>query len=178
MDGSTKAVIDDVDRDHDRQSSARNDIRRKVDHKVGEAIDKETDLTGPGEQAEVESVAHELKARSVTELRQSGFDLDRGRRLKRIYQFTRYAFYVVYGVVGLMIGLELLGARDSSGFMQFMRLVTTPLLTPFRNVMPDPSVGSSQLMLSYILALVVYALVHLAVKGIFRILIHRDGAAV
>jgi hypothetical protein len=30
-------------------------------------------------------------------------------------------------------------------------------------------------MLSYVLALVVYGLAHLAVKGAFRILIHRDG---
>jgi len=106
----------------------------------------------------------------------SGGGVDRVGALKRVCQFVNYAFYVAYGLIGLMIGLELLGARDSSGFMQFMRAITTPLLAPFRSVMPNPSVGSSKLMLSFIVALVVYALVHLAVRGVFRIMIRRDSA--
>ncbi len=79
----------------------------------------------------------------------------------------------MYGLVGLMIGLELLGARQGTGFMRFMTLLTTPLLGPFKGVMPDPAVGSFQLMLSYLLALVVYMLLHKAIKGLFRLLIHR-----
>lgn len=165
----------EVVRDEDRQASARDDIRGNVDRKVGEAIERETDHTAPEERAQVESVAREMKSRSVKELRQSEREMGSGRRLKRIYQFIAYAFYVIYGLIGLMFGLELLGARDWSGFMKFMHLVTTPILAPFRNVMPDPSVGSFQLMLSYVLALVVYSLAHLAIKGVFRILIHRDG---
>jgi uncharacterized protein YggT (Ycf19 family) len=171
-----KATIDDVEREHDRQGSSRDDVRERVDQKVGESIARESDLAGPDERAQVKAVATELKARSVSEIQRSERELGSGRRLKRIYQFVSYAFYVAYGLIGLMIGLELLGARDSSGFMQFMRAVTTPLLAPFRQVMPDPSVGSSQFMLSFVLALIVYALIHLAVKGIFRILIRRDAS--
>lgn len=171
-----KPATDDVGREHERQESAREGLRDKVDQKVGESIERETDLTGPDERAEVKSVAHELKAKSVNEIRRSERELDSGRTLKRIYQFVNYAFFVIYGLIGLMIGLELLGARDRSGFMQFMRAVTTPLLAPFRQVMPDPSVGSSQFMLSFVLALIVYALIHLAIRGIFRILITRDSA--
>lgn len=176
MSGPLEAVPDEVGREHDRQSSARDDIRGKVDQKVGDAIERETDHTEPEEREEVKSVARDLKAKSVNEIRRSERELDSGRRLKRIYQFVNAAFYFVYGLVGLMIGLELLGARDRSGFMQFMRAVTTPILAPFRHVMPDPSVGSSQLMLSYVLALIVYVLIHLAFRGVFRILVHRDSA--
>ena len=167
---------DGVVREEDRQASVRDEIRGKVDRKVGEAISRETDHTAPEEHAEVESVAREMKAKAVHEVRRSERELGTGRRLKRVYQFVAYVFYVVYGLIGLMIGLQLLGARDGSDFMKFMQLVTLPILAPFRNVMPDPSVGSSQLMLSYVLALVVYSLVHLALKGIFRILIHRDSS--
>jgi hypothetical protein len=39
--------------------------------------------------------------------------------------------------------------------------------------MPDPAVGSMQLMLSYVAALVVYALPHLAFKGLLRVLAQR-----
>jgi uncharacterized protein YggT (Ycf19 family) len=175
MSNPSEAATDDVGRDQDRQSSVRDDIRGEVDRKVGEAIARETDHTEPEERAEVESVARELKARSVDGLRRSERELGTGRRLKRIYQFVAWVFYVVYGLIGLMFGLALLGARAGSGFMKFMQLVTTPILAPFRNVMPDPAMGSFQLMLSYVLALVVYSLVHLALKGVFRILVHRDG---
>jgi hypothetical protein len=175
MSNPSEATVDEVVRDQDRQSSARDDIRGKVDRKVGEAIARETDHTAPQERAEVESVARELKAKSVDGLRRSERELGTGRRLKRVYQFVAYAFYLVYGLIGLMIGLELLAARGGSQFMKLMTLVTTPILAPFRNVLSDPSVGSSRLMLSYALALVVYGLVHLAIKGIFRILIHRDA---
>jgi ABC-type amino acid transport system permease subunit len=40
--------------------------------------------------------------------------------------------------------------------------------------MPDPAIGSFQLMLSYVLALVVYFLLHSAVKGLFRLLARRS----
>jgi hypothetical protein len=39
--------------------------------------------------------------------------------------------------------------------------------------MPDPAIGSVQLMLSYVLALVVYILLHRAVRRLFRLLIAR-----
>ncbi|MGK2860140.1 MAG: YggT family protein [Thermoanaerobaculia bacterium] len=176
MKNPDEAGTDDVAREHDRQTSAREDLRDKVDQKVGKSIERETDLTAPEERAQVKSMATELKAKSVNEIRRSERELDSGRRLKRIYQFVSYAFFLIYGLIGLMIALELVGARDSSGFMQFMRAVTTPLLAPFRSVVADPSVGSSQLMLSFVLALIVYALIHLAIKGIFRIMIRRDGS--
>lgn len=178
MSGPDETRNDEVAREQDRQATAGEDLRDKVDQKVGASIERETGVTGPGEHAEVKSVAQELKAKSVDEIRRSGRELDSGRRLKRIYQFVDYAFFLVYGLIGLMIALELVGARDRSGFMQFMRAVTTPLLAPFRSVMPDPSVGSSQFMLSFVLALIVYALIHLAIRGIFRILIHRDTTSV
>jgi uncharacterized protein YggT (Ycf19 family) len=176
MSDPVETAPDDVAREHDRQESARGDLRGKIDQKVGESIERETDHTAPDEQAEVKSVAHEMKAKSVSEIRRSERELDSGRAIKRLYQYVNYAFYLAYGLIGLMIGLELVGARDSSGFMQVMRAVTTPLLAPFRHVMPDPAVGSSRLMLSFVLALIVYALIHLAVRGVFRILIRRDDA--
>ncbi len=178
MGSPTETVPDEVARDHDRQLSVRDDVHEKVDQKVGAAINRETNRTRPEEQAQVESVAQELKAKSVSELRRSDRELESGRSLKRIYQFVNYAFYVVYGLIGLMIGLELVGARNASGFMKFMQALTTPILAPFRHVMPDPALGSSRVMFSYALALVVYGLIHLALKGVFRILVHRDSASV
>ena len=167
---------DEFDAVLENEQSPHAAIRGKIDRKVEEAVERETRLDTPEDREQVESVARELKNRSVAEVRRSEQERERARKLKRAYQFIAWAFYVVYGVIGLMIGLELLGARDWSGFMRFMRLLTSPLLAPFRGVMPDPAIGSFQLMLSYVLALVVYALCHKALKGAFRILVHREGA--
>jgi uncharacterized protein YggT (Ycf19 family) len=124
----------------------------------------------------VRGVASELKSKALSEVAESEREVGRSRLLARVYQFVDYLFFLVYGLVGLMIGLELLGAREWTGFMRFMTLITTPLLAPFRSVMPDPAIGSFQLMLSYVLALVVYFLLHRAVKGLFRLLVHRGQA--
>jgi uncharacterized protein YggT (Ycf19 family) len=78
-------------------------------------------------------------------------------------------------LIGLEIGLELLGARQSSGFKRFLDTVTTPILGPFRGLLPDPAVGSLQLMLSYVAAFAVYVIIHQAVKRLLRLFAERQS---
>ena len=49
------------------------------------------------------------------------------------------------------------------------------MLAPFRGLMPDPAVGSMQLMLSFVVALVVYVLAHMAVNGLLRLFAERKS---
>jgi uncharacterized protein YggT (Ycf19 family) len=100
-------------------------------------------------------------------------ELGRARAGARVSQIVDYVFYVLYGLIGLQIALELLGAREASGFKQFMNTVTYPFLAPFKGLMADPAVGSSQLMFSYIIGLVVYLLLHLAINGALRLLVTK-----
>jgi uncharacterized protein YggT (Ycf19 family) len=93
-----------------------------------------------------------------------------------VSQIVDYVFYVIYGIVGLEIILELLGARESAGFKKFVDALAAPLLAPFEGLMPDPQAGPFRLMLSYITALVVYLLLHLAVNGLLRMFAHRKVA--
>jgi uncharacterized protein YggT (Ycf19 family) len=148
-------------------------LKRKLHEDLHEELQREAHRETPTERKEVEAVAHELKRHTISEVVESERGSRRTRRLERVYAIVDYVFFVIYGLVGLMIGLELLGARDGSGFMRFMRTVTTPILAPFKGVMPDPAIGSVQLMLSYVLALVVYILLHRAVRRLFRLLIAR-----
>lgn len=148
-------------------------VRRKVDDEVRGELEAESEQEDRVERERVREVATGMKAKALREVEDSEREVRRGRKLARTYQFVDYLFYLVYGLIGLMIGLELLGAREWTGFMRFMTLVTTPLLAPFKSVMPDPAIGSFQLMLSYVLALVVYILLHRAVKGFFRLLVRR-----
>lgn len=147
-------------------------VRDDLQHVVEREIHEET----PEERTRIESVAHELKQNTISEIAESERATLRTRRIERMYSFVDFVFYVIYGLVGLMIGLELFGARDWSAFMRFMRTITTPILAPFQGVMPDPAIGSMQLMVSYILALVVYLLLHRTVKGLFQLLANRRKA--
>ncbi len=95
----------------------------------------------------------------------------------RLMQVIDYVFFLVYSLIGLEIVLDLLGARESSGFKRFLDAVTWPLLAPFRGLLPTPSVGPAQLVLSYVAALAVYAILHQAIKRLVRILRPREHPA-
>lgn len=129
----------------------------------------------PGDRAAIQTVAAELKRKATAEVLDTEGELGRARGLTRLSQVVDYVFYVVYGLIGLEVVLELLGARQSSGFKRFLDLVTTPILGPFRGLMPDPSVGSLQLMLSYLAALLVYFLLHRALLGLLRLFVERKS---
>jgi uncharacterized protein YggT (Ycf19 family) len=163
-----------VEADEQRRIAQHERVKSELEDDVHARITSEAKAT-PSAQAEVASVAASLRHNAAAEVRDSEKELGRARKATRTSQFVDYAFYVVYGLVGLEIVLELLGARQGSGFKQFMDAVTWPLLAPFRGLMPTPSVGSSQLMLSYVIALGVYILLHLAVNGALRMMAERKA---
>ncbi|PYV39836.1 MAG: hypothetical protein DMG06_22045 [Acidobacteria bacterium] len=82
-----------------------------------------------------------------------------------------YVFYLAYGLIGLEIVLELAGARDSSGFKQFLNKITEPLLAPFVGLFSDPIFHNQfRFRVSYLVALFIYLLVHVAVYGLLRVI--------
>jgi uncharacterized protein YggT (Ycf19 family) len=97
----------------------------------------------------------------------------RGRTAARISQVVDYVFYLIYGVIALQFILRLLGARSGNGFVQFIASVSWPLLAPFERIVGTPSAGAHQIQVSYLLALVVYILLHFAINGAFRLIAHR-----
>ena len=163
-----------VEADEQRRIAQHERVKGELEEDVHARITREAKAT-PADQAEVASVASSLRHNAAAEVKESENELGRARKATRTSQFVDYAFYLVYGLVGLEIALELLGARQASGFKQFMDAITWPLLAPFRGLMPTPSVGSSQLMLSYVIALVVYVLLHLAVNGALRMMAERKA---
>lgn len=86
------------------------------------------------------------------------------RNVSRGVRFLDLAFWFLYGLILLQIALEAMGARDASGFKQFLDAVTGPFLAPFRGLLDDPTVQDHQIMLSYICAMVVYALLQTGIK--------------
>lgn len=161
--------------DEARRIAQHEAVKAKLEKDVHSRITEESAASTPTEQAAVKSVAAGLKQKATSEVAETEGALNRARSSTRISQVADYAFYLIYGLIGLEIALELFGARQASGFKRFLDAVTWPLLAPFRGLMPDPAVGSMQLMLSFVVALVVYVLGHMAVNGLLRLFAERKS---
>jgi uncharacterized protein YggT (Ycf19 family) len=171
MDETDKLAADEARR-LAQHESVKGQIREKVDAEIAQKASRVT----PGERGREDALADSLKRKAVHEVAAAELDLDRGHAVARVSQIVDYLFYVAYGIIGLEIVLEAIGARDSAGFKQFVDAIAAPLLLPFRGLMPDPGVGSFRFMLSYVVALAVYFMLHMAVNGLLRMFVHRKTA--
>jgi uncharacterized protein YggT (Ycf19 family) len=151
-------------------------VKAKLEDDVHARIARESAASSPAEQAEVRSVAAGLKHKATAEVAETEGELQRARGMTRVSQVGDYVFFVIYGLIGLEIVLQLFGARHASGFKRLLDTVTWPLLGLFRGLMPDPAVGSMQLMLSYVVALIVYVLLHMALNGLLRLFAQRKSS--
>jgi uncharacterized protein YggT (Ycf19 family) len=162
--------------DEARRIAQHEQIKGKLGENVHERIAREAATSSPAERAEVESVAAGLKHKATAEVVETENELGRARRVARVSQVVDYAFFVIYGLIGLEIVLDLFGARQASVFKRFLDAVTFPVLGPFRGLMRDPALGSMQLMLSYVVALVAYVLLHWALNGFLRLFVQRKSS--
>lgn len=159
--------------DDSRKIAQHESVKEEVRSEVNAEIALNANQLTEADQAKARAVATSLKDKAIREVAGTEVEIERARGVARISQVVDYVFYLAYGIIALEIILELLGARENSGFKQFIDTVSAPLLAPFRGLMADPSRGPFQLMLSYIIALVVYLLLHLAVNGALRIMVHK-----
>ncbi len=92
----------------------------------------------------------------------------------RISQFVDYLFFLIYGLLTIRLLLELFNAREGVAFFRFIRSVTDVFYWPFQGIVPSLSTPEGfSLELSIVVALVVYALLHMAINGLLRIGAHR-----
>jgi len=166
-------VDDRIGADEQRRIEQLEQVKRDARDEVHREIKERTDRAEPHDREHVEDVARGIKNRAVREVATSEAELARARTGARVSQVIDYLFFLLYAAIGLEIVLELLGAREGSGFKQFMNAITAPFLAPFKGLMPDPSVGSFQLMLSYIFGLVTYFLLHMAINRGLRLLVSK-----
>ncbi|HMZ22214.1 MAG TPA: YggT family protein, partial [Blastocatellia bacterium] len=125
---------------------------------------------------QVEEIGSDFRQQALDEVRTTDTEVKRARTAARISQVIDYLFYIVYGLITLEIIFDLFGARRTNGFRNLIDTLSSPFLTPFRNLFADPAAGHFQIRFSYIAALVVYVLLHLAVNGLLRMFAHRKTA--
>jgi uncharacterized protein YggT (Ycf19 family) len=130
-----------------------------------------------GDMPETAHIAQDMRSRAVEEIEDTQVEVDRGRAIARVSQVVDYVFFLIYGLLAVRLLLELFAAREGVAFFRFIKAVTDPIYWPFRGLVPSPSTPDGfSLELPIIVALFVYALLHMAINGILRIIAHRKVA--
>ena len=90
----------------------------------------------------------------------------------RISQVINYIFYLIYTLLVARFLLALLAVRPS-GFTQFIYGVTNPLYHPFSNAVTEAAAGNYAHALNVMIAVIAYALLHLGINRLLRLLVHH-----
>jgi YggT family protein len=100
----------------------------------------------------------------------------RARRLHVVARATQavdYLFILLYGLLGIRFVLTLLGASEQAGFVQFVNGMTQPFYAPFAGIVVRPAVNGGMLDFPLLIALLAYALLHMAVRGLLKLMVGR-----
>jgi uncharacterized protein YggT (Ycf19 family) len=163
-------------RDEERRQTTHQDVKASIDSDVNRQIKQESAQVAPAESAEIKGVATEMKQRSVHEAVSVEREVGRGKVAARVSQVIDYIFYIIYGLISLQFMLSLLGARQGNQFVQFVHAISRPFTGPFEGIVITPSAGPIRIQFSYLIALIVFILIHLAINGALRLVAHRKLA--
>lgn len=147
------------------KGTARDEIQARVR--------QQADQLNVTEQSEVAALGNEFKREAIAEVRDTEIEVRRASAAARISQIIDYLFYLIYGLISLEIIFDALGARRTNAFRNMIEALSSPFLAPFKNLFPDPAAGRFQIRFSYLAALVIYLLLHLAINGLLRMIAHR-----
>ncbi len=149
-------------------------IKSDVKAEVGGEIAAEAERPDLRQQQRVENIADGMRNKAVDEVVQTNREVERGRTAARISQIVDYVFFLIYGLLTIRLLLELFAARESAGFVKFIKTATGLFYQPFAGIMPTPTAqGGFKLALPIIVAIIAYMVLHLAINGILRITAHR-----
>ena len=91
-------------------------------------------------------------------------DLRRQRAVARVSAALGFVFSIIYAIIGTRILLEALGAREGNSFKEFVDRISGPLLVWFDGLLPSIFIGRFELALSFVFALIVYAIIHYGIR--------------
>ncbi|MBA2670881.1 MAG: YggT family protein [Gemmatimonadetes bacterium] len=167
-----RTVADDEARRLAQHGATASAVDRDVNADIAERAERGT----AAEAVKLDGVASDMRSHAIDEVAGTGRDLDRSRFFARASQVIDYLFSLLYGLLAIRLVLSLIGARTSNGFVQFIDAVTNPFYGLFHGIVSSPSSGGHTLAVPIIIALIVYALLHAAINGFLRMLVHRKTA--
>lgn len=127
----------------------------------------------PVDRSRVEDVADRMRSRAVEEVDETDREVSRARGLARAAQVVNYVFGLVYGLLGVRFVLALLAARSTAGFVRVIVGLTDPLYKPFKGIVSSHRVGEHTIVVPLLVAIGSYALLHVAIVALFRLVGHR-----
>jgi uncharacterized protein YggT (Ycf19 family) len=159
--------------DEEQRVAQHEAVKEEVRGKVHAEISRQADEVTPQDRATEDAVASSLKQKAVREVASTEAELERDKTIARGSQVLDYVFYLIYGLIAMEVLLEAIGASQAAGFKQFIDALSAPLLAPFRGLLPNPTVGRYEFRIAYIVALVAYMLLHMAMNGLLRLFVHH-----
>ena len=158
-----------------RRASQHEAVKSQVEGEVQSDISERAAERRPAAEAQrIEQVATDFRSKAVDEVVDTEREVQRSRGLARVSQVVDYIFYVIYALLGMRFLLALMAARSTAGFVQFIVTVSNPFYAPFRGIVASPSTDQGHtLLLPVVVAIISYALLHLLINGLLRMLAHR-----
>ena len=161
--------------DEARRAAQHGSVKSQVEGEVNAEIsERAAAKAAPGESQRIDHVAGEFRSKAVDEVVDTEREVGRSRSLARVSQVVDYIFWVIYALLAMRFLLALMAARSSAGFVQFIVTVSNPFYLPFQGIVASPRTdGGHTLLLPIVIAIIAYALLHLAINGLLRMFAHR-----
>src|SRR4029079_10011297 len=161
--------------DEARRSVQHETVKAQVEGEVqAEIAYRASQSPPPGEAQKIDEVAGHFRSKAVHEVVDTEREVERGRGAARVSQVIDYIFYVIYALLGMRFLLALMAARSTAGFVQFIVAVTNPFYAPFRGIVASPTTDSGHtLLLPIVIPIISYALLHLGINALLRMMAHR-----
>ena len=157
-----------------REAARLEAIKAEVGRDVRAEIGGQAAVSSTADRARVSEVASDMRRSAIDETVHAERKIEHARTAARGSQFLDYAFYVLYTLLGVRLVLALIAANSSNGFVKFISTITNPFYAPFRGIVESPSTeGGNTLVFPIIIAMVVYAIVHVAINGLLRMVGNR-----
>lgn len=165
-----RTVADDEARRVAQHEATAGTVERDVNADIAHRAER-----GSAEEAgKMDRVASDMRSHAISEAAGAGRDIGRARTFARVSQVVDYLFMLLYGLLAIRLVLALVAARSGNGFVQMIAAVTDPFYAPFRGIVSSPSAeGGFTLAVPIIIAIIAYALLHAAIRGLLRMLVHR-----
>ncbi len=165
---------DDVATADAREAARLEAMKADVGREVRAEIGGQAAVASPGDRARVSEVAAGMRQSAINETVHADRKIEHARTAARGSQFLDYAFYVLYTLLGVRLILALIAANSNNGFVQFISTITNPFYAPFRGIVESPTTeAGNTLVFPIVIAMVVYAIVHVAINGLLRMVGNR-----
>ena len=159
--------------DEARRAAQHTAMKSQVERDVNADIAERAEHATASEAQKMDHVAGAFRGKAIDEVVGTDREVRRSRGLARASQVVDYLFYVVYSLLAIRLVLALIAARSSAGFVQFIRAVTDPFYAPFRGIVASPAAGGYTLAVPIVIAIIVYAVLHMGIKALLRLIAHR-----